>query len=307
MNPTLAAMYNTHGYGEAAASQQQELALLDLFAKTAAAVEIDLSQLTPEVRQELYSNFVNKLASEEGAEHDIAKAEKHEEKAKKEESEAEHEEEKAKEELHKKAAAEFEGQQKMAEADFLGRQMAHAYWDELQGIQKEAAEPSFVTHAREGAEAHHAKMPVHTVAEPPKGIKRRLSVAASHAGEAAGRIGKHIAGNKGRYAAGAAGTAAIGAGAAVAHHLLKGKHEEKKEASAFDVVAAEYALKLAEVEGWDTDEAITLLNVKLATGVPESTKVAAAGNDYSAAVNVRAHELLEDVGYPIDWTQLFGS
>jgi len=150
MNPYLAAMYNTHGYGTQVQQERTKIAAADIFCKAAAAEGIDLSTLTNEVRQQLFEEFCTKLAEEEGA-----PAEGEEKKAppfppvasEKKDGEDEgsekdkKEDEKEEEEKESAARAEFlakqEWMQKQAEADFLGRQMAHAFMSEKTAIEME--------------------------------------------------------------------------------------------------------------------------------------------------------------------------
>ena len=90
MNPYLAAMYDTHGYGTAVQEEQTKVASLELFAKTAAAEGIDLSQLTPDQQNSLYTQFISKLAEDEedeGKEHEKKEPPPFEKGEKEEESE----------------------------------------------------------------------------------------------------------------------------------------------------------------------------------------------------------------------------
>jgi hypothetical protein len=140
MNPTLAAMYNTHNYGSAVHQEQVKIAHLELFAKSAAALNIDLGSLDQASREALYGEFRNKLAEEGGEPPEALEAEGEEEEAagEAEKEEGEEKVEKAEEEEKKEAQAQFaamkDWQSKVAEADFLGRQMAHAFTDERNKI-----------------------------------------------------------------------------------------------------------------------------------------------------------------------------
>lgn len=153
MNPTLAAMYNTHGTNDALHREQVKIAHLDLFAKTAAASGINLSELDPHQRTALFQEFTQKIAEEGGAipEEFMAQAEgddgdKDKGEGKSEESsegedkgeEESADEPEAPEEEKKEARAHFEAMrhwhEQTAEADFLGRQMAHSFEDERMKI-----------------------------------------------------------------------------------------------------------------------------------------------------------------------------
>lgn len=124
MDLNLAAIYNTPGAHTS--EDQEKVAQFDLFAKLASDAGIDLNALNDAQVTELYAATMGKQASEEEEEH-------------KEEEKKEHEH---KEEEEKKAAAEAEfavqkeWQEKQAEADHLGRLMAHAYVNELNAIKQ---------------------------------------------------------------------------------------------------------------------------------------------------------------------------
>ena len=310
MNATLAAMYNTNGYGDRLRAEQEKIASLDLFAKTAAANNIDLSQLSSDQQTELYNEFVTKLAEEGGEAPPEEKREEEREEEKAEDKKEEHKEESegAKEE-EKEAQAQFrsmkEWQEKCAEADHLGRRMAHAFWDESGQIEKAAAEWRNL-----GSSSTHA------LAHRPKEVDLKgAGKGVLHA------VGEHLAKHKGKYVAGglAAGTAA-GVAAGVNHlrklhngastdperDMTASEAAKKKEASAFDWQAAKQAVKIAAAANWDTDQAATRLESLLTLGVPSMDKTAAALDNYDSALNVRALELLEGAGYSVDWAQVFG-
>jgi hypothetical protein len=132
MNELLAAHYGTNGVKTASAAAAgptaedlEKDAQMDLFCKMAAANGLDLNTLTDAQVEKLYADtFSTKTAGElppQFAAHAKGKGE-HEEKEEKDEVE-----EKAKKEHEeKKAMAE-----KLAEADYVGRAMAHAYVQEL--------------------------------------------------------------------------------------------------------------------------------------------------------------------------------
>lgn len=300
MNPTLAAFYNTHGYGTAARREQVKVAHLELFAKAAAAQGIDLSQLDDGTRNALYSEFTQKLA-EEGAPVPEDESEEHEEGESSEEEKEEQEEgdddseEAGPPEEKKEARAQWASMrafnEKVAEADYVGRVMAHAFHDEDRKIKLAAGTVPLTG---------------------PNGTQLLVQEGAEKAKGLAKRVGEHVMANKGRYAAGAGAAAALGGGALLAHQMMKKKDEapagggEKKEASAFDVQAARQAVKIASAANWNGQEAAQRLNALLTLGVPAMDKTAQALGDYKQALNVRALELLESSGYPVDWSQVFG-
>jgi len=150
MNPTLAAMYNTHGFGDQVQKEQTKIAHLELFAKVASDQGIDLTALTARQRAELWTTWNAKLAEEGGAAEEEAEGEEEEAEGEKkkvegEEEEAEGEEKKEEAEEKKEAQAQFaamhQWQQKVAEADYLGRVMAHSFTDERTKIAAEVAAP----------------------------------------------------------------------------------------------------------------------------------------------------------------------
>lgn len=269
MNPTLAAMYNTHGAGQALQEEQVKVAHLDLFAKAAMANGIDLSQLDDETKNELFAEFTTKLAEEDGGEEGGDDEEKEEggnggppvppPPPKKEEGKSEGKSESDEEEEKEAAArreheARVEWQEKNAQADFLGRRMAHAFWNEYNEISKQAAaEASKV--ATGGAPA-----PASAPAAP---TKKKLAGAPEAAPKQA-----------------------------------------SAQISPFDHQAAEEALKIASAGGWDEQECIQRLNSVLTLG-PKETEKTAGIRDYSDSVSVRGLELLEQAGYAVDWNQVF--
>ena len=97
---------------------------------------------------------------------------------------------------------------------------------------------------------------------------------------------------------------------------MKEKHEDKKEedkeasapsdASAFDTLAAQNAVKIAHEAGFDAEEAAQRVSAVFTLGqVPESTKIAHI-EDPSAAQHVRSLEILEAASYPVNWEEIYG-
>lgn len=295
MNPTLAAMYNTHGAAQALQEEQQKVAHLALFAKSAAARGINLNELDQDTTNALYAAFTQKLAEESGE-------------AKEEEKEEGHKEpdgDEGKEE-EKKAYAQFlamqDWREKTAEADFLGRQMAHSFWSEFQEIQKTAAEiPGHVpTKQGVGPELSASKR----MLQQGRDAFRKLKGDASASWSAATPKQKALAIGGTALGAGALGAAGY---AAKKHHDKKNEEGGEKEASApvteFDIKAAQYAVKLAEAATWDPEEAAQRLEARLILGAPAMDKTASALGDFNTAIHTRALELLESAGYPVDWSQ----
>ena len=301
MNPTLAAMYNTHGAGEALAEETTKIAHLELFAKAAMAQGINLADLDDGTRGALYNEFTSKLAEEGAAPPFPPKAEEDDD----EDDEEEDKEEEDKEEEKKEAAARqeyaamSEWTEKNAQADFLGRRMAHAFWDEYSEISKTAAGKTI---AGIGPAAAAKKQGVG------EGLKAMGKDVGGQASGAAKRLGGAIKSHPGKAALIGGGALAAGGAAAYGLKKLKGKKDDdEKDASAFDYQAANEGLKIASAAGWDTNEVAARLNAALTLGLGESEKVAQAKGSFEDAVAIRGLEILEQVGYPVDWTQVFGS
>jgi hypothetical protein len=319
MNPTLAAMYNTHGHGDAVAEEQTKIAHLELFCKAAAAQGIDLSQLDEDTKGALFQDFTTKLAAEEGEEEEEGPEHEGGESKAKEEGEQEEGDEDEKEAAARaEYAAMSEWQEKNAQADFLGRRMAHAFWDEYNEISKEAGRAGeAIKRGREAAGKFVAKVRGKTTEmggkhEDPalKAARKALGAKSGQAPETAMRTAKEFKRVKGeqskarkQLAGAAAGTAA--AAGAVGGGVAAARRGNKKEASAFDLTAAEQGLKIASAAGWDEEECTQRLNSLLTLGVDESEKVAYANGNFEDAVNIRGLELLEEAGYPVDWEQVF--
>jgi hypothetical protein len=297
MNEYLAQYYGTAGATSAETDMNEDLhkqASYELFAKLAASQNIDINSLSDAQVEELFADF-QKQASEGGEE----KKDEKKEEAKKELEE-------------KKAAAE-----KVAEADYLGRVMAHSYIDELQKIAASKAMEHVPGHAGAssksggpgGASTRRGSAP----SEGMMGMKARhaLERGKDKAKDLVGRAGKHLSGagnsvanfakaHKGKagLAAGIAGTAAV-AGAAAGAASRAGK---EKGASAVDELAAESAVIKAAEAGYDVEEAATKIACVLMLGVTESEKTAGV-TDVDHAVDIRSLELLEAAGYPVTWPE----
>ena len=299
MNPTLAAMYNTHGAGEALAEETTKIAHLELFAKAAMAQGINLADLDDGARGALYNEFTSKLAEEGAAPPFPPKAEEDDEDD--EDEEEDKEEEKKEAAARQEYAAMSEWTEKNAQADFLGRRMAHAFWDEYSEISKTAAgtPSSNITLAAPKAKKQGVG----------EGLKAMGKDFGGQASGAAKRLGGAIKAHPGKAALIGGGALAAGGAAAYGAKKLKGKKDDdgEKDASAFDYQAANEGLKIASAAGWDTTEVAARLNAALTLGLGESEKVAQAKGSFEDAVAIRGLEILEQVGYPVDWTQVFGS
>jgi hypothetical protein len=285
MNEFLANYYGTAGYGSVESTPANEsvekTAQAELFAKLAADNGVDLNTLSDEQVNQLWSDtFGTEKSAEEAGDKEDGK----------DDSEDEKKDEAKKELAEKKAAAE-----KFAEADYLGRVMAHSYVNELNKIAgaKETA-TSVANKFREVAGkagkvvGDHMERTGKKVTQKVTGVGTH-NMTPSHA-KAVGAV-THGMG------AAAAGGAAYGVSKAV------GDKKEKK-ASALDDLAFQSALaKIAEMNG-DVDVAAARMNaVFTLTGgeLPNGTKVAAAGDNVDDAINIRSLEYLEAAGYQVNW------
>ena len=335
MNEFLAAYYQTGPTSPQTTGEEVEKqAQIELFSKLAADNNIDLESLSDEQVGQLWADFQKNASA---APTDATKIAEEEEK--KEEAKKEHEE--------KKAAAE-----KLAEADFLGRVVAHAYVNELKKIAaasgaeaeipspdaddiKEAAASEFAA-IKEAAgglsglgEAAAARLSKKDVKSLGSAAKKRLSSLPKGSGQAVGdqsvrssALPKHVEmgrkikekakstfesgkkkvedtaahlrrGNRQAYLAGGAAAGAAGGYAA----------GRKKESSALDELAAEQAVIKAAEAGFDADEAAEKIAALLTLGASEENSKVAQVADVDSAIEVRSLELLEQVGYPVRWTE----
>jgi len=183
MNLDLAAMYGTPG-AESAIEEQEKIAQAELFAKLAADNGIDLNQLGDEQIAELWDGTFGKTAGDDKDEDDDE------------------------DDKSKKAAAEFyavkEAHDKVAEADYLGRVMAHSFTSEMEQI-KEADEKASLYRRGSKAVGEHLERVGNKIRRNPMGDM-----------EANAKINKRV--GAGAYAAGAA---AAGGGAAYASREKK--------------------------------------------------------------------------------------
>jgi hypothetical protein len=202
------------------------------------------------------------------------------------------------EEEQVKVSADEEAQEKLAEADYLGRVMAHAYVQELRGIESE---------------------------EKTAGVKDSLKAGAGKARAAIGRVGELLAGGQkplaggrrpGNFAkihpkgskyrseqaksmgarAGAAAVAGAGA-AAVRHHKKKQSSAETEELSALDVLAERRAMEILEANGIELEAPEAVETEKTSASEEEMNLLA-------QAVEARAEELLAANGYEFEQEQV---
>ena len=103
----------------------------------------------------------------------------------------------------------------------------------------------------------------------------------------------------------AIGAGALGAGAGGAALAAK-KMKKESSAADFEELAANHAIKVAEANGYDVEQATQLVSARFVLGLEETEKVAQV-QDVDSAIHVRGLEYLESVGYPIKWEEVFPS
>lgn len=266
MNALLAAQYNNAPAEKTASAEElQKEAQLEYFYKVAEANSIDLTQLSDQQLESLWSEVWDKVAEEE---------QKDSEEMEKEKAKKEHEEKRAHEELLK-------------QADFIGRAAAHAMHDELQKLAAEAGKPPQFQPAPKKT----------LVGSAPFKDPRPLSIKGK---EKMKEVGKKVL----EFAKKHKGTAAVGAGALALGAGAGALASRKKEASAFDVQAAKLAFEYGkEAYPNEVDSLAALLDEKLAEGgIEEQNKLASF--DFETAVHVRAFEFLESIGVPVNWSKV---
>ena len=288
MNSALAQMYGTGGVDT---EEQEKIANLELFAKLAAQHNIDLSSLSDEQVQELYAQTFDtempKTASDD-------------------EDDEDKEDKKAKAEEYVEEKKAF--QEKFAEADLMGRVMAHAFVQERDEIEKAAKKTEVGMPQNKPAPASPKSgtllgMPPNANKEPGKGAVA-WAKAKGKGGKALEAVKRFSHTNKGKAVGAALGGAALAGGGYAAYKGLKGK-EKKSSAEQFEELAAEQAIKIAAAAGFDADEAFNRVNAAYILGVAETEKIASVQN-VDDALHIRGLEYLEAVGYPVDWSEIYG-
>jgi colicin import membrane protein len=264
MDQFLAEFYGTN---KTASAQQEDLeneASVQLFMKVAAEQGIDFKDMTDEKVNALYAQFTQNL--EKGA---SAPAEQKTAAAPAD----------PKAELAKQAEAELAqkhaAQEKIAEADFLGRVMALSLVIELRKIASDSKEPEEEKKKDEKKPEEKAKE-----AEMPEALRKGL---------------EHVRGGGDKPEEKKKEEEK--------HEPPKhdDKHEEDKKASAIDALAVEHAVKMAHAGGFDPEEAgRKVAAVRTLNLLKPSEKIASA-QTVEQAVEIRALEHLEAAGYPVTW------
>jgi len=281
MNPFLSELYGTaETIGATNSNDTEKLAQAQAMSEMLAGEGIDIDNLSADTIAKVASAIFGEDADLTKRAQEVAEEEKKEEPAKAEgeeeakESEGEGEAYEGKETPEEEKKEEESAEQKTAEADFLGRMMAHAYVNELAEIEKQAAMPEALAKAlAKGKEVggkalgaiKAAPGKAKEWAEAPIKYRKGLRKDLAHPWAITARKHKGQVAAAGGLAAGAAG----GAGLA-AHKLMKGK---EKKSSVVETLAQQ---KVAAILEANTDEA------KLA-----------------GAVDERATEILREMGYEV--------
>jgi hypothetical protein len=301
MNEFLAEMYNTRESigAEGSAGDIEKMAEAQILSDELAAEGYDASQLPPETLMKVaYELWGEDSALVKAAQEDM------------EEEEGEKEEEGEGEEEGEKKEGSFE--EKVAEADFLGRVMAHSFVNEQSSMEKEALSGAQALQAMKNwgqLAGYGAKRGAGAVAERAGGAAKKLREAASakagkmqHSygmgrdftvkpGRKAGstitteRGKKSVIGGLSRLAkehpgatAGlaAAGTAAATGAAYGGYKGVQALKDKKKAASALDALAEQRAMEMLKEAGYEVESEEDRLK---------------------EAVDQRALEMLAEAGY----------
>lgn len=243
MDPQLAALYQTNQDD----GDVEKLAAAELAEQLEGEGEVDTSDLTAEQAEELAAEVLAAQASAGG------------------EEEGEEEEEVSEEQ--EKTSAEAEAKAKLAEADYLGRVMAHAYVQELRKISSAQEEPAEKT----ASKTKEALSPRNAARLTRAGMTVR-----HHGGKAAagGMVASFMAG-RGSKKGGKSKKSAV----------APQQEEQAQEMSALDTLALQRAQEIAESLQAEQQE-------KTSASEEQVKKL-------QAAVDARAMEMLREAGYEI--------
>jgi len=174
------------------------------------------------------------------------------------------------------AAEETEMQEKLAESDFLGRAMAHAYVDELAAIEKQAG---VVDKGKAAVKAvgGFLKGQAKNVKEGVTGITREK--VRGPGWEGIHSLPLNLKERAKKLLPAAATATGLGAGAVALHHALKEK-EAKSSNAQFEQAAMQRAQEMLAEAGYEKQ-----------------------AEDIGSQVEVRALQMLEEAGYPVQWNQ----
>jgi len=270
MDAQLAEIYGT-GQSANAEDDQVKLAAAELLVKLAGDNNVDLSQFSD---QEV-ADMVAELQKEAELPPQFQKKEEGEEKKdeKTESKETPESKESAESSSESPEDKKAEAAEKVAEADFLGRVMAHSFAQECKEIEKEAGLKDKAVGAAKGLPAF---------------LKNKGVAAGKTAVEG---VKKHP------FAAAGAGFAAGGAAGGVAGRASKKEKKGEADQAALDALAEQRALAMAKEAGWVDPEGNLVAPPAPAA---EETKTA---SPLDLAVERRALEMLEASGYPVTWNE----
>jgi len=259
-------------YGTGTQAQDTNTAQLEFFSKVASANGIDLATLDDSTINYLWNETFNKTADDAAAVEALEEAQE------------------AIEEAKEEFLEQKESMAKIAFHDYLGRVQAHGFMDELSKLGGENLSDA----EKATRKQNRRRIALHSVGGALLGAGTGVGI---QSGESNKR--KAISGG-----IGAAAGAATGAwrGYRVNKKLEKQRQNssEQTKESSFDVLAAQVALQKVAQAGYNADEAVDRLNAVLTLGVGESMKIASA-QSFEHGVEIRALELTEAAGYPVNW------
>jgi hypothetical protein len=246
MTELLGSVYGTAGHSD---EDRDKRAQAEFFTNLCKQGGIQIEHLTDDQVKRLW-----KVAMEE-----MDKGEPEKKEDKKKEGEEEKSAAARREWQEKRAAAE-----KIAEADALGRIMAHAYVAELRKIAEEAEKKD------------KGEVPPQFLKEESKGDDKKEDKGEGEKKESQAR----------------------------AEHLLArlGKTAQASSTTSLDELAAEHAVELLKGAGMDAELARSRVGAVYTLGLGESTKIASA-ESFERAIVLRALEFCEAAGAPVDWSK----
>ena len=162
--------------------------------------------------------------------------------------------------------------------------------------------------------------PAHEATESPKDEKKeekakeaavqewqaKLAEAKSaHEAESAGRLmaDAFIDQMQKRAAAGEAGAAGEAARAVIEQAKLASVAPAISDTPSIDFVAGNRAIDMLKEAGYDPEKVVDVVNAVYTLGLPASAKLASV-NDFDSAVELRALEICELAGAPVDWSKV---
>lgn len=261
MSTILGEVYGTTQQGHSE-EDQQKLAQAEFFSGLCKQAGVQIEHLTDEQVKQLWKVAMDGRPEGAEPEPDKKKSEK------REGDEHEKKAAAAREWEEKRAAAE-----KIAEADALGRIMAHAYVDELVKISEASSK------------SEHGKGGV-----PPQLLKRD---------EKKDKKEEDEEGEKKESQARA--TALIERLSKTASPTASSSPATSTTTN-LDEVAGNHAIDLLKEAGVGPDVATARINAVYTLGLAESTKIASA-DSFDRAVTLRALEFCESAGFPVDWSK----